>query len=97
MSSEKSPADLESAAPSSHISHWKILIDQGVTTPAVENWHYEGSGTEDDPYAVTWIDKDPRNPMAFRGWYKWMITMMMAFSVLSVALCSSAFSGGRLN
>jgi hypothetical protein len=73
-----------------------MILDQAVTTPAIEKWHYEGSGTEDDPYAVTWIDNDPRNPMTFRSWYKWMITIMMAFSVLSVALCSSAFSGGEL-
>jgi hypothetical protein len=94
MTLEKEPADLESARPSTHIYHWNMVVDQGVTTPEIEKWNYEGSGTVEDPYAVTWIVNDPRNPMAFRTWYKWMITMTMAFAVLGVALCSSEFSGG---
>jgi hypothetical protein len=45
------------------ISHWKMITDQGVTTKEIENWDYEGEGTEDDPFVVEWIDNDPRNPM----------------------------------
>lgn len=45
------------------ISHWEMILDQGVTTKEIENWDYEGEGTEEDPYVVEWIDNDPRNPM----------------------------------
>jgi hypothetical protein len=37
----------------------------GLITPEVLKWNYDGSGTEDDPYVVNWIDNDPRNPMLF--------------------------------
>jgi hypothetical protein len=96
MSSEKgdSRTDPESLGGTRWIPHWRLIIDQGVTTPEIEKWNYEGNGTEDDPYAVTWIDDDPRNPMTWRGSYKWMITLSMAFSTLAVSMCSSAFSGG---
>lgn len=36
------------------ISHWKMILDQGVVTNEIVNWEYEGSGTEEDPYAVEW-------------------------------------------
>jgi hypothetical protein len=45
------------------ISHWKMILDQGVTTKEIEEYDYEGEGTEDDPYVVEWIENDPRNPM----------------------------------
>jgi hypothetical protein len=93
MSTEKT-SDPESGRGPKAIPHWRMIIDQGVLTPEIEQWHYHGKGTEEDPYAVVWIDNDPRNPMLFPGWYKWMITVMMAFAVLAVSLCSSAFSGG---
>jgi hypothetical protein len=72
----------------------RMLIDQGVTTPEVEQHHYPGSGTEEDPYRVDWLKNDPRNPMEFPTWYKWMVTLSMAGAVLGVSLCSSAFSSG---
>jgi hypothetical protein len=45
------------------ISHWKMIMDQGVTTKEIEEYDYEGEGTEEDPYVVEWIENDPRNPM----------------------------------
>jgi MFS family permease len=71
-----------------------MVIDQGITTPEIEQHVYPGSGTEDDPYRIDWLDNDPRNPMEFPTWYKWMIALSMAASVLAVSLCSSAFSAG---
>lgn len=32
------------------ISHWRLVIDQALVTPEVENWKYKGSGTDEDPY-----------------------------------------------
>jgi len=93
---KEASSDPESGRGPKSVPHWRLIIDQSLLTPEVENWHYKGSGTEEDPYAVSWIDNDPRNPMAFEGWYKWMITLTMAFSTLAVSLCSSAFSGGML-
>ncbi|GAM86439.1 hypothetical protein ANO11243_044530 [Dothideomycetidae sp. 11243] len=32
------------------ISHWKMVFDQGVVTPEIQNHSYDGAGTEEDPY-----------------------------------------------
>ncbi|KAL8711764.1 MAG: hypothetical protein Q9220_003935 [cf. Caloplaca sp. 1 TL-2023] len=60
----------------------------------IRNHDYAGSGTEDDPYIVEFIPKDPRNPLGFSTVQKWTITMLVAFVTLAVAFCSSAYSGG---
>ena len=90
------------AAQSSHdvesgregISHWKMILDQGVVTKEIADWEYEGEGTEDDPYAVEWIENDPRNPITWTKTKKWVLAIAVANSVLVVSFCSSAFSGG---
>lgn len=84
---------MESGRPTK-IPHMRQVFDQAGVTPEVEKWEYEGSGTEDDPYVVTWIDEDPRNPMRYSKTKKWSLTMLVAFATLAVAFVSSAFSGG---
>jgi len=86
--------DPESGAGPQKIPHWRMIIDQGITTPEIENHTYEGAGTEENPYIVYWLESDPRNPMTFPEWYKWVITLSMALATLSVSLTSSAFSSG---
>ena len=63
-------------------------------TPEVQKHDYEGSGTEDDPFVVVWIEHDPRNPMLYSKTKKWAITMLVAIATLAVAFVSSAYSGG---
>jgi hypothetical protein len=76
------------------IPYWRLVFDQGVVTQEVIDYPYPGSGTEDDPYAVTWIPEDPRNPMNFSEVKKWSFTMLVAIATLAVALVSSAYTGG---
>ncbi|KAJ5150233.1 hypothetical protein N7448_001811 [Penicillium atrosanguineum] len=83
----------ESSFPSK-IPFWRLIFDQKVITQDVAQHPYPGSGTEEDPYAVTWIPNDPRNPMNFRNTTKWAITILVSFITLAVALVSSAYSGG---
>ncbi|KAJ5666446.1 uncharacterized protein N7477_008894 [Penicillium maclennaniae] len=78
----------------SKIPFWRLIFDQKVITLDVAQHPYPGSGTEEDPYAVTWIPNDPRNPMNFRNVTKWAITILVSFVTLAVALVSSAYSGG---
>ncbi|KAJ6125718.1 hypothetical protein N7523_003338 [Penicillium sp. IBT 18751x] len=78
----------------SKIPFWRLIFDQKVITQDVAQHPYPGSGTEEDPYAVTWIPNDPRNPMNFRNITKWAITILVSFVTLAVALVSSAYSGG---
>lgn len=85
--------DVESGKPKS-IPHFTQVWDQGVVTPEIINWQYDGSGTEDDPYVVNWIDDDPRNPMRYSQGKKWFLVFLVAFATLAVAFVSSAYSGG---
>lgn len=84
---------IEPTAPTK-ISYFRLVFDQGVVTQQILDYDYPGSGTEDDPYAVTWIPEDPRNAMNFSQVKKWTFTMLVAIATLAVALVSSAYTGG---
>lgn len=78
---------------SSSIPHWRQVFDSAGITPEVQAWNYHGHGTDDDPYAVTWIEHDPRNPMEWSAVTRWSILMVVAMAALMVSLDSSAYSG----
>lgn len=85
--------NIESAKPTK-ISFFRLVTDQGVVTQEIIDYPYPGAGTEGDPYVVTWIPEDPRNPMMFSQTKKWTFTMIVAVATLAVALVSSAYTGG---
>jgi sugar phosphate permease len=95
-SSSSSLPDAESQKTMSDdkISHWRLVRDPALVTNRVLNHHYQGSGTDADPYLVEFIENDPRNPMLFPQWKKWLITIDMAIATLAVAFVSSAYTGG---
>lgn len=90
---EKSEPQLEAQTPT-RISHWNLVKDHARLTPEILNHKYAGSGTQDDPYAISWIPNDPGDPMGFSVWKKWAITVCVAFVTLAVSFDSSAYSGG---
>ncbi|KAF5858359.1 hypothetical protein ETB97_004480 [Aspergillus alliaceus] len=77
----------------SKIPYFRMLIDQGAVTQDVLHFDYPGSGTEEDPYVVSWIPNDPRNPQLFSFARKLTLTLVVAFSTMVVALTSSTYSG----
>lgn len=93
---KNSTKDPERGSLPSSISYRALLLDQGVLTTEILNYKYDGAGTAEDPYAVVWLDEDPRNPMQWKKARKWTYVMSMALATLSVAFCSSAFSGGNV-
>ncbi|CAF3418906.1 unnamed protein product [Rotaria socialis] len=54
---------------------------------------YRGEGTHDTPFIVDWITNDPENPQTWRKVYKWLLTVFVSLTTLSVAFCSSAYVG----
>ncbi|KAL2828609.1 putative MFS multidrug transporter [Aspergillus pseudoustus] len=78
----------------SKLPFWRLVVNQSKIADEVLHHPYAGSGTENDPFVVTWPPSDPRNPMNFRPAIKWFITILASFITLTVALVSSAFSGG---
>ena len=93
MAAEKQTPDVESGKPRP-IPHFKQVLDQGIVTQEIIDWPYDGSGTEDDPFTVVWIDDDPRNPMLYSTWKKWGLVLLVAVATLAVSFISSAYSGG---
>lgn len=76
------------------ISHFTRVINQAPLTDDIINAIYEGSGAEEDPYIVQWLNDDPVNPMNYPVTTKWAITVLVAIATLAVAFVSSAYSGG---
>lgn len=76
------------------IPHWRQVVDQGTLTDDIIDHPYDGAGTHDDPFVVTWIPDDPRNPQNYSLVKKWTLTMVVAIATLAVALISSAYTGG---
>ena len=56
--------DVEAGKPTP-IPFFKQVFDKAGVTPEVQKAHYNGSGTEEDPFVVNWIEDDPRNPMGY--------------------------------
>ncbi|KAK9586820.1 hypothetical protein V6Z96_000842 [Aspergillus fumigatus] len=93
-SSQSASADTIEPVHPTRISHWRMVYDQGALTQEIIDYRFAGSGTEEDPYLVTWILNDPRNPLEFSATKKWTYTMVMAWATLAVSLVSSAYTGG---
>lgn len=73
---------------------WRTIFDQGHVSEDVVSYKYDGSGTEEDPWQVTWMDNDTRDPLQYRFATKWLITLLVGVDTLAIALTSSAYSGG---
>lgn len=79
---------------SQSVPHWRLVAKQGLVTPEILKSHYEGSGTDEDPFVVNFIEGDFGNPMLWSETKKWSLTMLVAIATLAVAFVSSAYSGG---
>lgn len=69
------------------------MVDQGVITHDVLDYRYPGSGTEEDPFLITWIPDDPRDPMGFSLTMKIGITVTVSVATLAIAVAASAHVG----
>lgn len=85
--------DAQQAGFNRRATYWRFLFDQALITPEILNWNYNGSGTASDPYTVSWIESDPRNPLTMAPWTKAGITALAAIITLAAALTSSTYSG----
>ncbi|SPQ20689.1 c919ede9-55ba-4645-984d-9e8dfca76743 [Thermothielavioides terrestris] len=75
------------------IPWFKMLAIRDIVTSQVLKYNYPGSGTLDDPYIVMFLEDDPRDPMGFPLWLRWIMCIAAGYVTFSVAFISSAFSG----
>jgi MFS family permease len=94
MSSKSDSTNVAARPTPKRIPFFRQLIDHASITPEVEAWDYAGSGTDADPYVVTWIENDPRNPMLYPALWKWGMTLLVGFVTLAVSFVSAAYTGG---
>lgn len=81
------------ASGSSKIPHWRMMLDPRVVTDEIVDFPYDGAGTMEDPYVVSWIPQDPRNPMNFSNFKKWSLNGIITVLTLSVSIASSGYAG----
>lgn len=92
MAEKSAEAAVPNAIPKAH-SLFRLVIDQARIDDDVLNHKYDGSGTEEDPYVVTWIPDDAGNPMNWSPKLKWTISIIVAVECFVTAFSSSAYSG----
>ncbi|KAL5355630.1 major facilitator superfamily domain-containing protein [Aspergillus floccosus] len=71
-----------------------LLCDHGAVTQEIIEATYEGNSTEEEPYVVSWIPNDPRNPLNFNHRYKQCIACLAITGSVVVAFGSSTYAGG---
>lgn len=80
----RSPAEEATSRPE-RIPLYRQVWDPVGLTPDVVSHAYAGSGTDEDPFIVTWIPADPRNPMLYSATTRWSIMMVVAMCALMVS------------
>ena len=60
----------------------------------VFNRHYAGSGTNDDPYIVDYLQNDRQDAMNFSKGRKWAIAVLQSLSTFVVTFASSVYASG---
>jgi multidrug resistance protein len=84
---------VDEAPQNTRIPLWRLVFDQGCITKIITDHNYRGTGTEEDPFEVSWLDNDIRNPMNFGIVFKWAMTLLVGLDTFAIALVSSAYSG----
>ena len=69
---------------------WRLHVTDFSTVLSAK---YKGSGIENEPYIVTWLDDDRENPQHYSLGFKCVVTFLTAFMTLCVSLASSAYTG----
>ena len=83
---------IEESAPRP-LSLFRLVVDPARVTQDVLRHPYAGSGTQEDPFIVSYIPNDPGNPFNWSNGTRWTISAIVAVEVLATAFASSAFSG----
>ena len=79
-----------------HFTLFRLIVDQARVDDHVLNYPYEGTGTEEDPFEVTWIPHDAGNPYHWKRRFRWLICGVVAIECFAAAFSSSAYSGKYL-
>jgi len=76
------------------VPYFKVFLDQGYVDAVVLKHQYSGSGSEEDPFLVEWLDSDLRNPLQFSNGRKWLYVAIESMATFAVAMTTSIYSAG---
>jgi hypothetical protein len=65
-------ANIEKVSTSCHIFYLNLMLNHGYIDGTISEYQYPGTGTYEDPYIVSWIAGDLRNPLLFKDRTKWL-------------------------
>jgi hypothetical protein len=85
------PIPMREAQSLERVAFWNLWSSK--FREEVLHHHYAGSGSEQDPYVVSWLPSDLHNPMTFSLARKVTITCVAAFACFIVSFTSSAYAG----
>jgi hypothetical protein len=88
-------ADIEKSIPALNKADlprrpWRRYV---TPTAALLAERWEGAGTPEQPYIVSWLSDDPENPQTWSNSYKWVVTALVSVTTFVVALASSTYTG----
>ena len=92
-STPNNPDVLEKLKNPDRIPHMRMIFDQTYCTSSARAHCYPGNGTAEDPYIVSWLESDPRDPYNWSLGRRAFITCCISASSLAAALSSSAYTG----
>lgn len=75
------------------VSHLQLLSPHGVVTSHILDEKYEGSGTQLDPYIISFLENDPGDPKQLPRWNKWLIVVAVSLVSFTAAFGSSVYTG----
>ncbi|KAK5069776.1 hypothetical protein LTR64_008040 [Lithohypha guttulata] len=75
------------------VSYWRLLSPRGVVTDRILHEHYEGEGTEEHPYTISFLENDPGDPKELPQWRKWVIVAACSLWAFMTAMGSSIWIG----
>ncbi|KAI1412818.1 MFS general substrate transporter [Hypoxylon sp. FL1857] len=84
--------DVRRDAASSRPPWYQIVLHQDTITPGIRSHRYEGLGTDESPFIVTFFDGDPRDPQQFPAFARWLLCISTGLVTFGVAFGSSSFS-----
>ncbi|KAJ6442549.1 MFS transporter [Purpureocillium lavendulum] len=73
---------------------WRLVFTWRPVTREARERSYEGDGSAESPCLVQWAADDPFDPRLFSKGNKWLFVIILSLATLSVALASSAYTGG---
>ncbi|VUC24182.1 unnamed protein product [Clonostachys rosea] len=76
------------------VGWFRLVAPVTILTSRVKANQYPGHGSMESPYLVRWLQHDQENPLNFPVAMRWVITCLAALSCFTIALTSSAYTGG---